>query len=53
MTTLLGVPIELGERVLGDLYLTDRLDGRRSTRTTSAWRCCWPATPPSRSRTPG
>ena len=28
MTTLLGVPIKLGERVLGDLYLTDRLDGQ-------------------------
>jgi GAF domain-containing protein len=27
MTTLLGVPIILNERVLGDLYLTDRLDG--------------------------
>jgi GAF domain-containing protein len=27
MTTLLGVPITSGERVLGDLYLTDRLDG--------------------------
>ena len=28
MTTLLGVPIQLGDRILGDLYLTDRLDGR-------------------------
>ena len=27
MTSLLGVPITSGERVLGDLYLTDRLDG--------------------------
>lgn len=28
MTSLLGVPISLGGRVLGDLYLTDRLDGQ-------------------------
>jgi GAF domain-containing protein len=27
MTTLLGVPIILGERVLGDLYLTEKLQG--------------------------
>ncbi len=27
MTSLLGVPIISGDRVLGDLYLTDRLDG--------------------------
>jgi K+-sensing histidine kinase KdpD len=27
MTTLLGVPILLGDRVLGNLYLTDRIDG--------------------------
>lgn len=28
MRTLLGVPILLGDRALGNLYLTDRLDGR-------------------------
>lgn len=28
MRTLLGTPILLGERVLGNLYLTERLDGR-------------------------
>ena len=27
MTTLLGVPITLGNRILGDLYITDKLDG--------------------------
>jgi GAF domain-containing protein len=27
MTSLLGVPIVLNDRVLGDLYLTDKLDG--------------------------
>ena len=57
MTSLLGVPISLGGRILGDLYLTDKLsadelDQEASTRTTSAWRCCSRATPPSPSRTP-
>lgn len=28
MTTLLGVPVTLSGRILGDLYLTDRLDGQ-------------------------
>ena len=31
MTTLLGTPILLGERVLGNLYLADRADGRPFT----------------------
>lgn len=31
MTTLLGTPIVLGDRALGDLYLTDRLDGNPFT----------------------
>jgi PAS domain S-box-containing protein len=31
MTRLLGVPILLGERVLGNLYLTDRADGQPFT----------------------
>jgi GAF domain-containing protein len=31
MTSLLGVPIVLGDRVLGDLYLTDKLDGTAFT----------------------
>jgi len=28
MKSLIGVPIKLGQRTLGDLYLTERLDGR-------------------------
>lgn len=31
MTTLLGVPITLGDRVLGDLYLTEREGGTKFT----------------------
>lgn len=31
MHSLLGTPIVLGEKVLGDLYLTDRLDGQPFT----------------------
>jgi signal transduction histidine kinase len=37
MTSLLGVPVSLQDRIIGDLYLTDKLDADEFTTADEAW----------------
>ena len=51
MRSLLGVPVTVKGRAIGNLYLTDKRGPVSSRPRTSSWSSCLPSTPASRSRT--